>query len=855
MFSVQKQGRVAHHHPKMTTRRGRYKDPPLRPFVNNELRYKLLYVEDEEGTRNLLRRVISDKYPDVEFIVAENGARGMELFKEHRPDIVLTDLSMPVMDGLQMSREIKELNTDAVIIALSAQNNPYYLINAIEAGIRHYVLKPFNTEDLFAVINKALEEIRLTHLVNEQEEQIRKREQQLARAQRITHLGSWEWDLVNGNTSWSDELYRIFGLSPASIPASYKGFMERVHPEDRAVVKKVVQRALRRHQPFVYHDCRIVRPDGSVRTIHGQGEVILDSAGKMISVIGTAHDVTEHRQLDEERARLAMIVESSNDAIFSVALDDVITSWNKGAEKIFGFSAKEIVGQSIFTLLPPEKYEERAKILQSILKGEELRHFETTRLKKDGSQFYVSLSTSPILAANGKIIGNSVIARDVTERRKMEAIIQHQAHHDTLTDLPNRQLFMDFLERELAQARRNDTRLALLFLDLNGFKQINDSMGHDCGDRLLKEVARRLRACIRESDIVARLGGDEFTVLMPDLSHSDDVGIVVKKILGVFEKPFMLDAIPVDASTSIGVCMFPDDGKDGEDLIKKADIAMYDAKRSGKNAYQFYNAEINARTMIRQQMEGFLRLAVGKGELELLFQPQVSSATRAIISAEALLRWRHPEQGVLRPHQFLSIAEDSGAIIPIGDWVLRKACKQAQIWNEAGYPLSISVNLSNRQFHQANLAAKTAEILKETGLNPRQLEFEVTEQTIMADINFSLRNMRSLQAMGVSIAIDNFGCGYSSLHWIKKMPTRRVKIDKSFIRNMLTEPDDLAVVNAVIAMSHNLKMEVVANGVESEEQWAVIQRSGCDQLQGYVISAPLPAAGFERLANIPGTLH
>ena len=848
MFTVKKQGRIAHHHPKMTPRRGLYNDPPLRPFVNHNKSYKLLYVEDEEGTRKLLIKIIGDKYPNLEFIVAENGAQGVELFKEHRPDIVLTDLSMPVMDGLQMSKEIKELNADAVIIAMSAQNNPYYLLNAIEAGIRHYVLKPFNSEDLFAVINKALEELRLTRLVNEQEEQIRQREQQLARAQKITHLGSWEWDLVNDNTNWSDELYRIFGLTPASVPASYKGFMERVHPEDRAVVRKVVQRALRRHQPFVYHDCRIVRPDGSVRTIHGQGEVFLDNADKLISVIGTAHDVTEHRLLDEERARLAMIVESSNDAIFSVALNDVITSWNKGAEKIFGFSAKEIVGQPIFNLLPPEKYGERTEILQSILKGVELCHYETTRLKKDGSQIYVSLTSSPIFAANGKIIGNSVIARDVTERRKMEAIIQHQAHHDTLTDLPNRQLFMDFLERELAQARRHDTRLALLFLDLNGFKQINDTMGHDCGDRLLQEVARRLRACVRESDLVARLGGDEFTVLMPDLSHSDDVGIVVKKILSVFEKPFTLDVGSVDASTSIGVCMFPDDGKDGEDLIKKADIAMYDAKKSGKNAYQFYNAEINSRTMIRQQMEGFLRQSVGNGELELLFQPLVCSATRAIIGAEALLRWQHPEQGVLRPHQFLTIAEDSGAIIPIGEWVLRKACEQAQKWNETGYPLNISVNLSNRQFHQSNLIAKTAEILKETGLNPQQLDFEVTEQTIMADINFSLRNMRSLKDLGVNIAIDNFGSGCSSLHWIKKMPTHRLKIDKSFINNMLTEPDDLAVVNAVIAMSHNLKMEVVANGVETEEQWDVIQRSGCDQLQGYVISAPLPAAGFERLA-------
>ena len=846
MFTVKKQGRVVHHRPKSNTHRGRLNNPSLPPLAGRG--FKLLYVEDDAGTRNLFRRIIAGRYPDLKLFVAEDGARGVELFREQRPDIVLTDLSMPVMDGLQMTREIKELNAETVIIAVSAQNNPYYLLNAIEAGIRHYVMKPFKNEELFAVINKALEELRLTRLVNEQEQQIHKREQQLARAQKITHLGSWEWDFVNGNTNWSDELYRIFGLAPAAIPASYKGFMERVHPEDREVVKKVVQRALQKRQPMVSHDCRIVRPDGSIRIIHGLGEVILDDAGKVKSMIGTVHDVTEYRQLDEERARLAQIVESSNDAIFSVSRDDIIISWNKGAEKIFGYAAREIIGRSVYTIMPPERYSERSQIMQAILKGEELRHFETTRLRKDGSQIYVSLTASPILAADGKITGNSVIARDVSERRKMEAIIRHQAHHDTLTDLPNRQLFMDFLDRELAQARRNDSRLALLFLDLNGFKQINDTMGHSCGDRLLQEVAQRLRACIRESDTVARLGGDEFTVLMPDLSHTEDVGIVLKKILGVFETPFMLDDVAVDSSTSIGVCIFPDDGEQSEELIKKADIAMYDAKGSGKNAYQFYNAEINARTMKRQQMENFLRQAVGRGELELLFQPLVCNATRAIIGAEALLRWRHPEQGLLTPDQFLGIAEDSGAIIPIGEWVLRNACEQARVWNEKGRPLSVSVNLTNRQFHQTNLAERTARILSETGLKPQQLEFDVTEQTIMADIDFSLRSARSLTEMGVTLAIDNFGCGSSSLHWIKKMPAHRIKIDKSFIQNILNEPDDLAVVNAVIAMSHNLSMKVVANGVETQEQLAIIQQSGCDQFQGYVVSAPVHPAEFERMA-------
>lgn len=808
--------------------------------------YRLLYVDDEADARDLLSKIISRKYPELTLLVAENGAMGLELFREQRPDIVLADMTMPLMDGIQMAREIKALDAEAVIVAVTAYNDTYYLQNAIEIGIRHYLLKPVISRELFAVIKKIIEKLSLERLVSEQERQLHKREQQLAMAQKIAHLGSWEWDTVSGKMSWSSELHRILGLDPALTHASYKSFLERVHPEDREAVKIGVRNALKKCKPIVSHYCRIVRPDGSIRTIHGQGEVLLDGAGRLLSVIGTSQDVTERRGMEEERSRLAMIVESSNEAIFSISLDGAITSWNRGAETVFGYSAGEIIGSQIFTMIPLERYDERSRIMQTILSGEQVHHFETTRIRKDGRQIYVSITTSPILDADGKIIGNSVIARDETERRKMEEIIKYQAHHDILTDLPNRQLFMDFLSLELAQARRNETKLALLFLDLNGFKQINDTLGHSCGDRLLQEVALRLRGSIRESDTVARLGGDEFTVLMPDLAQTDDVVIVLKKILSVFETPFVLDDVAVDTTTSIGVCMFPDDGECSDELMKKADIAMYDAKRSGRNSYQFYNDEINTRTIKRLKMEGFLRRAVGNGELELLFQPLVNSDTRGITGAEALLRWRHPEQGVLAPDQFLAIAEDSGAIVPIGEWVIRNACDQARSWNEKGYPLSVSVNLSNRQFHRLDLIEKTARILADTGLMPHQLEFDITENTIMADIDYSLRSVQALAEMGVTLAIDNFGCGSSSLHWIKKIRTSRVKIDKSFVKNMMSEPDDLAVVNAVIAMSHNLKMKVVASGVETEDQLSVIRQSGCDQLQGYVISEPLHPAEFER---------
>jgi diguanylate cyclase (GGDEF)-like protein/PAS domain S-box-containing protein len=302
-------------------------------------------------------------------------------------------------------------------------------------------------------------------------------------------------------------------------------------------------------------------------------------------------------QIDAERTRLAMIVESSNDAIFTVSVESNITSWNGGAEDIFGYSAREIIGESIFTIMPAELYHERSHIWQMILSGEQLQYFETTRIRKDGKKIYVTITTSPLLNTNEEIIGNSVIARDVTERREMEETIRHQAHYDSLTDLPNRQLFMDLLSLELVKAQRNGKKVALLFMDLNGFKLVNDTLGHSCGDRLLQQVARRLKTSIRASDTAARLGGDEFTVLMPDLTKTDDVDIVLGKILGVFETPFMLDGVATEVTTSIGISIFPDNGDFSDELMKKADTAMYEAKGTGKNSYRFYNDKTKPQTI------------------------------------------------------------------------------------------------------------------------------------------------------------------------------------------------------------------------------------------------------------------
>jgi diguanylate cyclase (GGDEF)-like protein/PAS domain S-box-containing protein len=947
-------------------------DQKPRPVRN----ISLLFAEDETDAREMLHRMLGLNYPGLKLYLAADGAAGLELFREHRPEIVLTDINMPVLNGIAMAREIKGIDPEATIVAVTAHSDTSYLLGAIETGIHHYVLKPVNYVELFGVIDQIIERIMLKRLVGEQLVRIRRSEQQLSEAQKITHLGSWEWDAASGEASASDELYRILGLEPESVPPTAGAFLERVHPADRESLEQEFRQSLEDRRKVTSHYFRVLRPDGSLRIVRGQVEVSFDDSGAPVSMIGTCHDVTEQRsaeaalraseqrffkifqatpdllsitslsdetflevnqaflkalgyrrsevigvsapelgvwaedserqallqalreegevrdiegrfrakggrevtglisaepieikgsqyiltlfkdisdrkRLEEDRARLASIVESSDDAIIATDPEGNIVSWNAGAEKMFGYLASEAKGRHLSFLSPQERKDELYRLQQGLKNHGAVTHFDTVQLTKNGGEIWVSLTLSPIRSSDGGVVGTSCIGRDVTERTRMEETIRHQAQHDTLTDLPNRKLFMDFLNLELAQARRNRKYLAVLYMDLDHFKQINDTLGHAAGDLLLQAVAQRLKRCVRESDTVARIGGDEFNVLMPDLTLTDDVGIVVGKIMRVFDTPFLLDNLEVNATTSVGISMFPYDGETSQELVQKADSAMYVAKQAQGNAYQFYNDQINTRTAKRQKMERLLRLAVQNGELELMFQPQVRLDNGEIIGAEALLRWRHPEEGLLLPEQFLSVAEETGVIVPIGEWVLHKACSQMKAWRGMGYPFSVTVNLSNRQFHQRNLLEVAERALSDTGLDPEFLELDITEKAIMDNVDYSIRNMRKLRELGVSFSVDDFGVGSSSLQWIKQLPIGRLKIDKSFIKTIAQEPNNLAVVSAVICMSHNMDLKVNALGVESEEQLTLVRNYGCDEAQGDLLSKPLSPPDFERLvANL-----
>ena len=450
-----------------------------------------------------------------------------------------------------------------------------------------------------------------------------------------------------------------------------------------------------------------------------------------------------------------------------------------------------------------------------------------------------------IITRDGRYAGMGTghdLMKAVTERKQLHLF--RLAHHDALTGLPNRLLFLDRLGQALAQAQRHGCLVAVMLLDIDRFKAINDSFGHTIGDELLRAFGQRLVECAREGDTVARLGGDEFTVLLPDIRHADHAALVAQKILDALQRPIPLNGHEVFTTTSIGIALHPLD-RDSETLLTHADTAMYKTKNDGGNGYRFYTAEMVSADLRRLSLESDLRKAIERNELVLHYQPQADIGSGRILGVEALLRWQHPEHGLIPPGDFIPLAEETGLIVPIGEWVLRTACARNRAWQNMNLPaLRVAVNISGRQFRQGDFLEMVYAVLEDTGLDSRYLEIELTESILMQDTTATVRILNELSALGVQIAVDDFGTGYSSLSYLKRFPIDMLKIDRSFVRDLTTDPDDAAIVNAVIALSHNLGIKAIAEGVETPEQLDFLYRHGCDAMQGYCLSRPLPAEAF-----------
>jgi diguanylate cyclase (GGDEF)-like protein/PAS domain S-box-containing protein len=545
--------------------------------------------------------------------------------------------------------------------------------------------------------------------------------------------------------------------------------------------------------------------------------------------------VHREHEIALRESRQRAVLETAAEGIITVNPAGTIESFNKAAETIFGCSAGEVLNTPFARLLSPE---DAAAFLSPA--GEPLACVgsELIGVRQNGERFHLTLSVSEAIASHSRCF--TLLVQDISERRAFEAQLAYQATHDALTGLPNRELNNDRLVQALAHAARQKNILALLFLDLDRFKYINDTLGHDVGDELLKEVAERLRSCLRQEDTLARIGGDEFTLILPALTHVDDAALVAQNILRTLERPFSIAGHELFAPGSIGITFYPFDASEASVLIKNADTAMYVAKSRGGNTYQFYSEHMNAKARERLELERQLRHAQERGELQLYYQPQVEAGSMRIVGVEALLRWQHPELGLVAPSEFIPLAEETGLIIPIGEWVLRTACAQGMAWHATGLTVSVGVNLSARQFAQPRLFETIRTILEQTGLPPHLLDLELTESAVMQQGGETIAILQRLRQLGVSLSLDDFGTGYSSLSYLKHFPIDTLKIDRAFVKDITGKTGDGTLAAAIIAMAHSLSMKVIGEGVESAEQLAFLQARQCQVIQGFYFSRPLP---------------
>ncbi|MFN7964385.1 MAG: EAL domain-containing protein [Acidobacteriota bacterium] len=692
-----------------------------------------ILIADDDGTARMLVAE-SFRAEGFEVIEAEDGAQALDAFKQAQPQLVILDVIMPGMDGFAACTALRKLPDGASvpILVMTGLEDVDAITRAFAAGATDFVTKPISWQMLSH---------RVRYLLRSKDtlDELRRSEQRLELAQRIAGLGHWDWDLQTGQQRWSVETHRLLGVPVDREQLRIEDYLDQVHADDRDEVTHALHAAAGGSSTYQI-DHRISLPDGTVRHVEAQAEIVIGDRGERV-----------------------------------------------------------LAG----TLL------------------------------------------------------------DITERKRVENQIRELAYYDSLTGLPNRALLHDRLQTAIATARRRNLTVAVMFLDLDNFKRINDTLGHTAGDQVLREVAERLKRAVRATDMVvrdgaaalehtiARLGGDEFIVMLSEVKRGEDVVKVASRVLEVLEAPTTIEGSEVFVSTSLGISLFPQDGGGVEELLKNADAALYHAKDSGRNNFQFYSPALNQAAFQRLSIESSLRHAVERNEFVLHYQPIVDCERAMVIGAEALIRWNHPDLGLVQPSNFIGVAEESGLIIRIGEWVARTALKQARLWLDQGHTdLQVAINLSPHQFRREDLPQQLAQLAREAGVDPGGVRLEITETALMQTGDQTIELLKQIKRHGFQIAIDDFGTGYSSLAYLKRFPIDVLKIDRSFVRDLVEDSDDAAIVSAIAAMAARLHIATLAEGVESPDQRDFLLSCGCQLMQGYLFGKPVPAEQFTRLLEL-----
>ncbi|WP_275712095.1 EAL domain-containing protein [Dechloromonas hankyongensis] len=793
---------------------------------------RLLLVE-AEGVASRIEEQLRDYGYRVEAVVA-SGEQAVEQVEHLRPDLVLMDIQLAgPMDGIDAAIAIRErYRIPVVFLAAYAEDDT--LRRALDSRPFGYLIKPCQGRELHATIQMALAR-------REDEAAIEQSEERLKLALDAASLGVLEWRPVAGRLTGDSFLGMLFGNRPVPFDEDWAAFIERIDPDDRERVSTALRGRMVDNEAICVE----------FQTLSGQGpprymEAYAKSYGDGEAarrVVGIVRDITRRHRDEEQLRQSSAVFQTTAEAIVITDAGRRVIAVNKAFSRITGFAEDEAIGQDPDRLLRVNPGLERY-VLFLELDTAGFWHGEVRCHRKDGSDFPAWQSVSVVRDGKGAVSHFVTAFSDVTAIFDAQRQLNYLAHHDPLTGLPNRLLFDDRLENAMEQALRNEQRCLLLFLDLDGFKVINDTLGHAVGDELLRVVGDRLKGILRASDTVARLGGDEFVILTGSM-NSDYAPQLAKKILGLLSQPIPVAGELLSVTGSLGIAVFPDNGTDGQQLMRAADMAMYTAKAEGRNRYHFYAHDMSERAHERMSIEQGLRRAIASGNLDVHYQPRVDLADNSIVGVEALVRWRHPERGLLLPTGFIAVAEDCGVIEALGRGVLQRACREmlepVRAAQARGTDFHVAVNVSARQFLGADFVAEVKATLDETGFPATALELEITE-SMLQRAEHSLKIINGLTALGVAVSIDDFGTGYSSLSMLNALPINRVKIDRSFIVDLPGSSNQRAMVEAIVTLSRAMHMLITAEGIERPEQASALQALGCQEGQGFLFGKAMPLA-------------
>ena len=828
------------------------------PSNDQGIRPLILVVDDLAENLATLANMVREEGADVR--VANAGPVALRYARlEPQPDLILLDIMMPGMDGHQVLAELrKDARTVQIpVIFVTALGDAEDEERGLEEGAVDYITKPIKVAVLRARVRAQLE-IKRAHDLQasqqhwlEAEVQRRVSENSLLEAKlqltlAATGFGVWEIDHAAGHTEWNAALCQMLGrdIGPATAPE----FLSLVHPEDRHLVEASMN-SLQIDSGIICAEYRLLKADGHWLWVEGRGKTIrADATGKRLLSLGMMSDINLRKLAEAERLLSNIVLQGISDGVCITDAQGNILLINQAFCQVTGYAANEMLGQNPRLLKSgvhsPIFYRDMWEKLgqQGNWQG------EITNRRKDGSLLNEWLSISAVRNNDGVVVHYVAIFSDLSERHEAAERIQFLSSFDALTGLPNRNLFADRLEQALMNARRFERSTAVILLDLDRFRLVNDTLGPPVGDEVLVEVSRRLGLQVREGDTVGRRSGNEFGFVMANLNNERDAIALAQRMLEAIAVPFMVNGQSLVVTASIGIGVAPKNGETGPTLLKSADAALLRAKGAGRNTFRFYSPDMDADAARRLGLEVELRGALERNELTVYYQPQVSLDSGLMIGMEALLRWKSAQFGQVSPVEFIPIAEECGLIIPIGEWVLRTACQQTKIWLDLGLlSLRIAVNLSARQFRQPNLRAVICDVLAQTGLPAAALELEITESAFIDDVDQAVDICRELKKIGVKLSLDDFGTGYSSLSYVSRFPFDKIKIDQGFVRDIIENPVNAAIATAAIVMARSLNLMVLAEGVETEAQANFLRGRRCDAMQGYLFSRPLPAEEFAPL--------